>query len=122
MPAEHASETRVSVFSRLFKKDKTVLTNNVGVRWEITVEDAGKNRHGEPWACLKVNRYLKTERVETLIFENIFPDDAVSLKHDFSAAFEDDVSDNLIFPIEIKFKGQHYFLRRTRQDKLILTK
>ncbi|MBU4317087.1 MAG: hemin uptake protein HemP [Proteobacteria bacterium] len=50
------------------------------------------------------------------------PGDTFSLKHIFTINSVERVDDKHPFPIKIEFKGQTYFLKKTKADKLILTK
>ncbi|MBA3031020.1 MAG: hemin uptake protein HemP [Desulfobacteraceae bacterium] len=48
--------------------------------------------------------------------------DTLHLNHVFHVEAETEVRDDHPFPIKLEFKGQTYFLKRTKADKLILTK
>ena len=48
--------------------------------------------------------------------------DTLNLDHTFHIDAEVTVKENHPFPIKLEFKGQTYFLKRTKADKLILTK
>ena len=48
--------------------------------------------------------------------------DTLHLNHVFHVEAETKVRDDHPFPIKLEFKNQTYFLKRTKADKLILTK
>ncbi|MBN2060695.1 MAG: hemin uptake protein HemP [Deltaproteobacteria bacterium] len=48
--------------------------------------------------------------------------DTLSIEHAFSISVESIITDDQIFPIEFEYRGQRYYLNKTNQGKLILTK
>ncbi len=50
------------------------------------------------------------------------PGDLFNMRHVFNVKITKDIRDKHVFPVKISFNGQKYFLKKTKHNKLILTK
>jgi hypothetical protein len=112
MPDLIQAETRLSYFMDLFG-DRLNGSSSQKATYEVQVDR-------EVLATIKIeDADGGKEEIKTV---KLFPGDTLNLVHTFTLKGELSVKDNHPFPIKLDFKGQTYYLKKTKADKLILTK
>lgn len=115
MPDSIQAETSFSYHRALFSDIPCVFSKKTAT-FEVQI---GRIENGKVSAT--VNK-KSSDGAAKLTDIRLAEGDTLNLDHTFNIEGKATVEDDHPFPIKLEFKGQTYFLKRTKADKLILTK
>jgi len=111
-------DSLVSFFKRKGKKDEWI---SFLCKPRLTVCEVELFDEPDDWGyTAEVKLFQNNELVSK---QKVFPGDFCRIAHNITISCDSQVKkDSPIFPIELEYAGETYYLRATKNDKLILTK